>query len=186
MIGLINKAAKALIIQNGGETAWEKVKASAGVTEQHFVALETYDDDITYRLVGSASEHLGLPVEDVLSAFGRHWILYTADEGYGGMMEMWGDTLPEFLNNLNHMHARIRLSMPELRPPVFEVEGDDTPLTLHYWSEREGLAPMLFGLLKGLGERFGQVVHVEQTKNRSAPEDWDSFLVSWTDQISHP
>ncbi len=122
---------------------------------------------------------LGIPPAEVLEAFGRHWILYTGREGYGHLLEMMGRTMPEFLGNLDAMHARLSLSMPELRPPSFVCRPlDDTRLELAYWSERDGLAPMVQGLLLGLGELLDVEITVRHSLVKAAGADHDEFLVT--------
>ncbi len=90
-----------------------------------------------------------------------------------------GPTLPEFLGNLDAMHARIVLSMPDLRPPSFLCEPlDDGRLTLQYWSERDGLAPMVLGLLAGLGELLEVQMTVTQTAFKASGSAHDEFLIA--------
>lgn len=162
MYGLVNRAIEQLVVSTGGEAAWQRVCRRAGVAAEGFVAMCPYDDGITYRLVGAVSEELGLAPEQVLEAFGNYWVLYTAEEGYGELMHACGEDLRQFLDNLNELHGRIETIFPGLRPPHFEVQ-DVAPgeYWLHYGSEREGLAPMVVGLLKGLAKRFGQAVEIE-------------------------
>ena len=64
-----------------------------------FLSMSPYPDKLTFDLVTSASEVLNVPVEDLLFAFGEYWILYTADQGYGNMLELAGDSFPKFLKN---------------------------------------------------------------------------------------
>jgi len=74
---------------------------------------------------------------------------------------MGGRDLPQFLGNLDAMHSRIALSMPELRPPSFAVtQLAPGLLQVVYRSHRCGLGPMVQGLLEGLGEMFGTSVVV--------------------------
>ena len=49
----------------------------------------------------------------------------------------------------------------------FRLERVDGELRLHYMSEREGLAPMVIGLLEGLGAHFDQDVEAEQIEQRA-------------------
>ena len=70
--------------------------------------------------------------------------------------------------------------MPEMRPPSFVCEQlDDDRIRLEYWSERAGLAPMVVGLLDGLGEMYGVTVSVEQTVDRVQGADHDEFLIHY-------
>jgi len=180
MYGLVNRAAKDLITKVAGAPAWEAICKEAKVPDA-FVAMDTYDDSVTYDIIDAASAQLDVPAEELLRQFGVHWITYTAVEGYSEMLDMWGNTLPEFLINLNSMHARIRLTMPSLKPPTFEVEPvGETGLILKYWTERPGLQPMVLGLLEGLGTRFGMKVEAELTALRNETQAFDEFKVEWS------
>lgn len=180
MYGMVNKALEEMVVLAHGEATWELIKDKAKVDVEVFVANEGYDDAITYQLVGATSEVLGLPAAEVLHAFGVHWVLHTAREGYGQMMEASGRTLREFLLNLTNFHARVELIFPHLRPPVFrcsDVEGRS--LRLHYLSEREGLAPFVVGLLDGLGQSFATEVEVIHTVDKAGGAGHDEFIVRW-------
>mgnify|MGYP002777737812 CR=1 FL=1 len=167
MYGLVNKAVEDLVCTRFGEDTWAKIQEKAAVDVVGFVSMEPYPDEVTYKLVGAASEVLGAPVPALLEAFGEYWILYTAREGYGELISMFGSSLAEFLGNLDNMHTRVGLSFPHLRPPSF-VSRDlgDGRFELEYHSTREALAPMVVGLLKGLAKSFGEAVEVEHVHGR--------------------
>lgn len=54
--------------------------------------------------------------DQVLEAFGEHWIRYTGNNGYGPLPSAMGTTLPQFLGDLDMMHSRIAMNMAALRP----------------------------------------------------------------------
>ena len=180
MYGLISQALEDYVRRGFGERAWNEVRGRAGFGEEDlFVSMESYPDELTFRLVQAATEVLHLGVPQVLEAFGEHWVLYTAQEGYGEMLAMFGTSLQEFLVNLDNLHSHVALTFPDLRPPSFEVEripGEAHSLLLHYRSERTGLAPMVVGLLRGLGKRFSQEIRVQQLE-RGASDDHDVFRI---------
>ena len=166
MYGLVNRAVEGLVTEKFGVDAWQRICARAGLDDPQFVAMEAYDDAVTYGLVGAAAAELGLEPAAVLEAFGDYWTTYTIEEGYGDLLTMMGSSLDEFLDNLDSMHALIAGTMPKLMPPSFEREAkDDGSSILHYRSEREGLAPMVLGLLKGLARRFSVTITVEQLES---------------------
>jgi hypothetical protein len=140
--------------------------------------MDSYPDDITYGLVGATARVLGLDAAAVLEGFGEHWVLYTAQSGYGELLGMFGTDLRSFLANLDNLHSHVGMSFPALRPPSFELEqrAGDPYLLLHYRSERAGLAPMVRGLLRGLGKRFAQEIRVDQVAHRG-PDDHDVFRI---------
>jgi hypothetical protein len=176
MYGLVNRAIKGLVVDQFGTDSWERICARAEIDANGFVAMEAYDDAITYALVGAAAEELGLDASTILESFGEYWTLYTIEEGYADMLTLMGSSLDEFLDNLDPMHERIRATMPDLIPPRFEREEQpDGSSILHYRSERPGLAPMVEGLLHGLAKRFKTELHV---KHIDAPAPGhDRFLI---------
>jgi hypothetical protein len=180
MYGLINKALQDLVCSRFGEATWEQIKERAGVEEDFFIGMDAYPDELTYRLVAAASERLAMPPEEVLKAFGEHWVLYTGREGYGSLLDMAGRSLKEFLLNLDNMHAHIALSFSNLRPPSFRcTDVTDSSLRLHYHSTRAGLAPLVVGLVQGLGSMFHTEVTIQQSADRAAGADHDEFIVSF-------
>lgn len=181
MYGLVNKAVQDLVCDQFGEEAWEAIKRRAGVDTDVFVSMDAYPDEVTYNLVGAASEVLGATPEDVLKAFGEYWVLYTAREGYGDVLRMAGSSLLAFLQNLDSLHARVGTSFPELRPPSFRCTDIETgSVRLHYYSTREGLSPMVVGLLHGLGTMFNMELDVAHVVRRGEAADHDEFLIRWS------
>ena len=182
MYGLVNQGVRDLAIELGGEQLWHEIAAAAGVGDETILSTRVYPDEVTYRLVAAASSVLRLTPDEVLHAFGRHWILYTARRGYGAIFDTMGSSLPSFLAHLDAMHARISLSMPELTPPSFVCEQlAEDRLRLEYWSHRPGLAPMVGGMLEGLGEYFGLSLSVVHSVTRADDADHDEFMV-----VYHP
>ncbi len=177
MYGLVNKAIADMIKVRFGEETWQQICSTAAV-ESSFLSMEGYPDDLTHRLVKASSTILGLSTAEIMEAFGEFWVQYTAEAGYGELLDMSGDDLPEALENLDNLHARLGVIFPKLKPPSFGSEKlSDQTLTLEYHSEREGLAPMVIGLVKGLGARLDTDVTIVQTKHRQDGEEHDEFLI---------
>ncbi|MCB9879915.1 MAG: heme NO-binding domain-containing protein [Planctomycetes bacterium] len=176
MYGLVNRAIQGLVVEKFGQDKWRRICERAELQQTNFVAMDAYDDAITYALVGAASAELELDAAAVLEAFGEYWTVYTIDEGYGSLLSMMGDTLEEFLDNLDSMHARVGATMPQLVPPSFEREPrPDGSSVLHYRSDRAGLAPMVLGLLRGLAKRFTVDLEIEHLEPDGS--DHERFLV---------
>ena len=180
MYGLVNKAIKDLVVKEFGDQTWDEVCKMAGFEEGEFVGMERYPDSLTYQLVGSISKITNMESKDVLEAFGEHWILYTADEGYGDIMNLSGNNFVYFLSNLDMLHERIAGLMPHLSPPKFTTRNStQQSIELEYRSERAGLTPMLYGLIKGLAKRYDMVVSVEQIEFKSDTHDCDVFRITF-------
>ena len=180
MYGLVNKAIEDMVCKSFGEEVWETIKQKAEIDVEGFISMEAYPDDVTHRLVRAASVVLEMSSQEILQAFGEYWVVYTATEGYGQMLDMAGDNVPEFLENLDNLHTRVGLSFPKLKPPSFQcTHVQSESLNVHYHSTREGLAPMVVGLLKGVGKRFNTEVDVTQTQSREQGATHDEFSINF-------
>jgi len=185
MYGMVNKVVEEMVCMHHGEPVWERIKDRAGVDVDVFMSNEGYPDELTYKLVAAASEVLKVPVEQILIGFGEHWVLHTAQEGYGGLMQAAGNSLPEFLGNLPNFHSRVSMVFPKLQPPRFQcTEVTENSLRLHYFTHRPGLAPFVIGLMQGLGKMFHTPVVVRLAEAKETGADHDVFDVSWTPALA--
>jgi hypothetical protein len=180
MYGLVNKGIEQFIVARYGAPAWRRVAERAGEVPEVFISMEAYPDSLSYAIVGAAAEELSLGAAELLEAFGEYWVLYTAEQGYGELLEAAGDNLLEFLGNLDSLHARVALTYADLKPPSFKlVPAGERSVDVHYHTSRDGLAPMMIGLLKGLSRRFAEPIEIEQTAARSHGAPHDVFRVTW-------
>ncbi|MEM8499765.1 MAG: heme NO-binding domain-containing protein [Pseudomonadota bacterium] len=155
MYGMINKAVKDMVLKDFGASKWSEIMQISQVSEDSFLTLRIYDDDVTYSLVGAAADVLELPVDQVLDAFGVHWVMHAAPEHYDQILIATGNELIEFLKNVNGLHDRITTTFVDYRPPWFELEHiSEKEFKLHYHSGRSGLSSFVRGLIRGLGQRF--------------------------------
>ncbi len=181
MYGLVNKAAQDFVIAGHGEDVWQIIKEKAGVEEVAFMSMQPYPDEITYNIVGAASRHLGADPDDILEAFGQYWIKFTMEEGYSHVLDLAGRSFPEFLNNLNNMHAHIAQSFTELKPPTFYCESlNENTFKFEYHTERPGLVRFVKGLLLGLGKRFDITVVVEYLGTINGKENSHEYKVTYS------
>lgn len=161
MYGLIHRAVRDMVITNFGAERWNRILLDANANEEHFMSMQAYDDSIVLSLVGSACKELNMEPAVVLEAFGRHWIKDTAKKTYANLLKSYGDTLWEFVDNLNFMHDRISTTFPAFRAPMFELQPfSDTEARLIYTSTRQGLTPFVIGLLRGLAIEFGDELDI--------------------------
>jgi hypothetical protein len=177
MYGLVNQGMRDLVVERFGEATWKKICARAEWNDEGFTLMQSYPDSLTYRLVGAACAELSVEAGPLLEQFGEYWIKFTAEKGYGELLKLFGADFKSCLKNLNHMHARMGAMMPDLQPPRFSVEEESASrLRLKYFSKREGLAPMVVGLLKGLAGRHGNHIAVEH-RPRDQGQDHELFVV---------
>ncbi|MBO6858537.1 heme NO-binding domain-containing protein [Roseibium sp.] len=187
MYGMVNEGIRTFILDNHGPEAWQSICETAGLEELEFERMSSYDDAITYKLVGAICSFTGLPASDVLSIFGKYWVEYAGASHFGNLMRLAGNSFIEQLKGLDDMHDRILLSMPHLKPPSFEVDQkEDGSCILHYYSDRDGLAPMVVGLLHGLAKETGESIEVNQVAVKSEQADHDIFEIRILDTARKP
>jgi len=180
MYGVVNKAIEDLVKVNFGIEKWDAVKKRSGIEVDYFLSNEPYDDAVTYQLAAAVSEEMQMPVGKVLEAFGEWWVLKTAKEKYGGLMQAGGNNLKEFLINLPLFHNRIMLMYPKLTPPEFKISDiEDKSVQVHYFSKREGLQEFVRGLLSGLGKMYETPVVIDLLESRDDGKNHEIFKVSW-------
>ncbi len=180
MYGLVNRALAEMVTAEHGLATWEAIKADAGVGVDEFHAMTQYPDEVTVSIVGAASARLGVTPSAFLRALGEYWIRYTARQGYGDLLALGGSSFPAFLQNLDAMHGRVGLSFPELRPPSFRcTDITGSSLTFHYYSERQGLADLVIGLVEGLGHLFDLAVTIRPLALKANGADHDTFHVTY-------
>ena len=180
MYGLVNKAIKHFVIKNHDKKTWSKIVSKASLDDDMFLAMESYDDAITYDLVHAASSHLNIEASEILIAFGKYWIEFAEKQGYGAMLDLAGDNLVDFTKNLDLMHTHIAQSYQKMKPPSFHCEElSPNSLKLIYSSERAGLQPFVKGLIYGLGKRFKLDLEIE---DQPLPPNSHEFIVSYKHQ----
>ena len=174
---MINKAIRTLVTREAGEEAWEQVLIESGIDEDVYEDLEGYDDGVTFSLVGAVSETLGVPPGDVLEMFGVYWATDVAPKGYGEYFNAFGNDFKSFVAGLDEMHVRITKMLPSLVPPAFDIEElGENHFKVHYVSQRDGLAPLAVGMLKGVAQHFGGEADIKQLEYKGT-DDHDVFEV---------
>ena len=180
MLGMVNHALQEMVTERHGATAWDVIRADAGVDDRVFVVMKQYPDEVTYKLAGATAKALGVSVPDALRAFGQFWIVYAERQPWGKVMHSMGKSVRELLPALNALHARIALAFPGVDMPQFRTEDDGSGgLQVHYFSSRPGLGPCVHGALEGIGAMYGEVIEVTQLEDRGAGAPHDVFLVKF-------
>ena len=158
MYGLVNQAIRDLVLSSFDKATWSSVCQHANVHQDQFLDLKSYPDELTYSLVTAASATLAMPPATVLREFGRHWVKFTSRSGHKEVFDSFPKSregMSAFLDHLDDMHARIMMAMPDLLPPQIAcTDVTETHLRVQYGSSRQGLEPMMIGLLEGLLDFF--------------------------------
>ena len=178
MYGLVNKAVESLVLSKFGQDTWEIICEKANISGI-IISMKSYDDQVTYDLVGACVEVLEMSVEDVLHTFGEYWVLDVAVVNYSSLMDAHGMGFVEFVKNLDQMHSRIQMTFDTLNPPSSQCqELDAETIKISYFSERPGLTHFVVGLLSGLGKHFREDVNIEILATKADGAVSDDFRVT--------
>ena len=161
MYGMIHQALRDMGVRQLGEAEWAGLLRDHGHTQQLFIGMEYYPDEVTMDLMGVLADRLDMSVDAFLCAFGRTWIDFAGASAYGRILSMAGEDFVSFLDSLDRMHSSIRSNMPLADLPSFEIISvDGSSIEVRYRSSRKGLAPFVQGILSAAAERFGERVAI--------------------------
>jgi len=181
MYGMVNNTILEWVSRQYGEETAQEVRRKANLETNVLINMEQYPDQESFALVGASADILEKSQAEMLEEIGEYWIEYALKSDYGDLLRMAGDTLPEVLMNLDNLHVRIGNAFPKLEPPSFWcTEVAEESLHLHYSSHRPGMAPMIAGLIKGLGTMLGVTCTVQQAAFRDQGADHDVFWVQYS------
>ena len=166
MYGLLNSGFRDFVVTTYTQEAWDRISVKAGVDGKDcYHPISQYPDEMLVGMISAAAEETQQPLDNVLKDFGRHWIEYTASHGYEPLYRYAGPKLEDFLQGLNEIHSKVSKSFPHLTPPQFKaVVVAPSTMRLSYISLRQGLCPMIPGLLEGLSIKFATPVTVQEDR----------------------
>jgi len=102
MYGLVNQALEDFVRRGFGDAAWKQIRDNAGLNLEMFVSMDSYPDEVTYQLVGAATEVLNLDAARILEAawddaarIGDPFIESIAVNQFGWAHLVLGDPRPE-------------------------------------------------------------------------------------------
>ena len=160
-------------MQRVSKAAWQGIEQQLGLGAADFITARVYADEQTLALCAVCATTLNLEPSDFFEEFGEFWVGFAASGPYRGVMKATGSSLPEFITNLDRMHGTIRAAMPDAQTPLFElVEHADDSLLVRYRSPRQGLEPLVKGLLLGLIGFFGDKGTVDQLPSQPGHTDF--------------
>ena len=126
-----------------------------------YTAVGTYPHKEIVQLVSNLSVSSGIPVPDLLKAFGTH-LFGQFHKGYGRFFEGVPDAF-SFLSKIeNYIHIEVRKLYPDAELPTFDIsQPSENKLEMIYKSKR-GMADFAEGLITGCIKHFGEKIDIER------------------------
>ena len=140
-----------------------------------YTAVGVYDHQELVDMVVALSRHSGIPVPDLVKAFGKH--LFTIfSQNYKRFFENVPDAF-SFLHGIEEViHAEVIKLYPDAKLPKFDCKRENNTLYMTYYSERH-FADLAEGLILGSAEYFGETFDLKRDEL-----DKDSTLFTLTKQ----
>uniref|UniRef100_A0A0K0E3P7 guanylate cyclase n=2 Tax=Strongyloides stercoralis TaxID=6248 RepID=A0A0K0E3P7_STRER len=158
MFGFIHESIRQLMFRRYGEEFWANVLLRTGFESgKENIVNHYYPDSDTYALVDSVAALAKMSREQVWEMYGAFLIEYTMEIGWDELLRTLSPDLKGFLDNLDSLHYFIDhvVYKANLRGPSFRCEqNDDGSITLHYFTGRPGLYPIVKGVLREVAKRI--------------------------------
>ena len=74
MYGLIHAAIQQMVVERFGQDAWLQVMTNSNTSPDAFMSTRSYDDSVTYGLVGAVAQLAEISTEECLEQFGQFWL----------------------------------------------------------------------------------------------------------------
>ena len=186
MIGAIHVILKDVVTTKFGANNWKKIVAEFGQeTDEDLMQMEhAYEDAVTFGLVEATCKVLGVTLDQALTVFGKHFVDVIHMGDHLRMMRTMGDTMGDFLDNVNHLHYALYHRFPKANFPGFNIRRDpeqpDTFLVSYSSSRGDVLHALVVGVLQQVSLRLHDQ-HLEMTR---LEKPLQGYLVSWTAKAS--
>ncbi|MBS98926.1 MAG: hypothetical protein CMI01_09640 [Oceanospirillaceae bacterium] len=144
-----------------------------------YTAVGSYDHNDMIRMVVHLSELTGIPVDDLVQAFGEY-LFHQLAERYPAVLEARTGFL-DFLEVIEtSVHTQVRKLYPNAELPQFDtVRHDPNSLTMHYASRRP-FVNLALGLIQGCSAYYKQPYEIDVERSTEGELNKASFHIRTT------
>jgi hypothetical protein len=152
MKGVVFNLLEEMVEQEFGMAVWDALLEETG-QDGIYVSTESYPDEMLVALVVAAHEKSGIPVNDLVRAFGE--FMFPRFYAQNQKFFQPGMTLKEFLLLVDRViHVEVRKLHPDAGLPQFDyIDEQDNELTMIYSSPRK-MCMLAEGLITGAAKHF--------------------------------
>lgn len=163
MKGVVFNILEEFILENWGDDALDDILDACPLhTKEPFVGPKTYPDSDLFALVKTATDKLGVPVEDAVRAFGHFAFPHLAGR-FPVFLEGHTDAREFMLSVHDVIHVEVAKLMEGAVLPDFSYTRPEAGgLIVDYRSSRQ-LCHLFEGLLMGVGDHFNTDIAYKHT-----------------------
>lgn len=157
MVGLIVNAFVDYVNNYCSEAGKEALRRkTAGLT---IMATENYPDELVVSVIEEVAKAENKSLSDILKEFGRSFIKWSEPKF---RMAYSAPTAKEFLLKMALVHKSAKSYSSQAVPPAFQYEDPSADKLVMLYNSNRKLCPLIHGLIKGVGERYGCAITVEE------------------------
>ncbi len=152
-----------VIEKHGGVETWRALLAANGRKFDNYNPITEYPDSEVIALAKTASEALNVPFAAVLEDFGA----YTGKQlvtFYSMYVKPDWKTFDVIKNAGSSIHGALHLYNSTRKPPHIETRQIAEDQLLIYYSSNRKLCPVLKGIVRGLGQHYGEKLAIKETE----------------------
>uniref|UniRef100_A0A183BS17 guanylate cyclase n=1 Tax=Globodera pallida TaxID=36090 RepID=A0A183BS17_GLOPA len=163
MFGFVHESIRQMMIRMFDDDFWREALHKAGFESgKENIVNHHYPDSDTYAIVESVSALAKMSREELWEMYGAFLAKYTMEIGWDQLIRTMSPDLKGFLDNLDSLHYFIDhvVYKANLRGPSFRCEAntEDNAITLHYFSSRSGLYPIVKDSFLKMGQSISPTV----------------------------
>lgn len=171
MHGLVNRSIECFLRDTYGAKTWGEIALAAGLGNESFEALQSYDDAVTDTVLAAACAQLRSPREMVLEDLGTYLISNPNVPAVRRLLRFGGETFADFLQSLNELQDRARLAVHDLALPSMELcDHSDTRFSLLLRHDAAGFGHVMVGVLRAMADDYGSLAYIEFEGRRDGGE----------------
>lgn len=156
MKGIVFNLLEQVIVRHFSEDVWDGLLDRHGLAGA-YTSVGSYPDCEFQALVRSASEALGLSVNESVRWFGRRATPILA-ERYSQFFNAHKDARSFVLSVNSIIHPEVRKIYPDAHCPDFDFEDREDGSLLMGYSSRRKLCELAHGFILGAADHYGQSV----------------------------
>ncbi len=164
MLGSIIICMEQLVKKQFGSPQWETILVKSGLPKNHlFFAHRVTEDGVFERLFENCSQELSLSKTQLSELFGEAWMRYAKDKYFAFFSTK--NTAKAFILDMDRTHSKVTDKVENATPPRFIYQEIDSNTLLMNYTSKRNLSHIWIGLLKAVGNHFGESVEVTETEN---------------------
>lgn len=161
MHGSIFSALRNFVVNGYGADAWTAIGKAAGLEGHVYLPSKAYPDNEVLALVDAASRLTGVPVAELLSAFGE-FLAPALLRMYAAFVQPEWKTLDVIESTESMIHRVVRMREPDASPPRLECSRPHAgEVVVTYDSERR-LCGVAIGIIRGLAAHYQERVVINE------------------------